>query len=619
LVGRGIGPENRDFLGGQVLRTWKIAFRNLHELLCAVEASWIYCDKPLEPNDVLSYFDSNLGPSKPGPPDVAAFGKAKDAVVLSAVNNKHKLVTALALAEEVDGTTVLYSGHADGFLTKWSLGGNGDSATPIWSKLIYPNDSADRMGHYDDNLHVQEVMGVAGIAVRKNAQKKRHRVYTWTHAYEGYPNVTFEERGPSKVKCWSGKSGKLLQTHSCDVGVDEADKPAHPSIATVVFCKLWIEASRWVDSMVVGLHCICPRTCDWDSDYGDFDIEAAEQFGEGNILPFHEANGRAMESWRDHEGIIQAMAVVPNKCLLSYSIRKGHGLPDAMILWDLTQPGVPLCRHDFWDPSRSLSERNGTRLDGVSGISVSGTDVLFCCNYGDRIAVVTVEDKDGNPSLELHGYGNIGNRHAESDEYHGRMAMDGIHTVMAGEYHDEAWIFPIQGNSEQEGLDRREGNPRIFYESDLGYDGDGEDPHLVFSGRKLAKGKVTIPKWGGVTQHRKKQKTHARLTSDNLDEKPAKKKAVGDGGPALLALRGKWLVAGFSNGTIARAPFLPDTFHHPAASRDANCHASCSSLPSDEWNAPVLRANDSDSDEDSDDEQDADLQLIYSFFRPNPL
>ena len=608
VVGRGIGSDHRDFLDGQVLRMWKNNnFQSLHKLLCAVEASWIYCNDVLEPETFLSYFDSDLGPSNPGPPEGTSLGKAKDAVVLSSTNQKQKLVTALALVDEED-RTVLYSGHDDGYLTKWHLPNNDtDTATEIWSQQIYPNDPEHDNFKYI--FHVRETMGVAGIALRWDSKRNEHRVYTWTHAYTGYPGRSYRKRGPSELKCWSGSSGRLLQTYSCDVGPDEKSKPAHPSIATVVFCRLFIEDSSgwtgaWKDSIVVGLHCICPRTINWESDYSDFDIEAARENGEGNILPFDEASGEAMETWREHEGIIQAMAVIPDKYVLSLSMISGHGDPDAMILWDLHDPGVPLCRHNFWDPSRSLFKQCQTRLSGVSGISVSGTDVLFCCEYGDRIAVVTVEDKRGNPSLKLQGYGNIGNHQSESEGFHGRMAMDGIHTVIAGDYSDEAWIFPIQGIGKREELDRREGNSRLFRESDQDFEGEGEDSHYIYSGRILAEGKVCFPEWGGVGKERKKEISFPfgdSLMNDGLinDDSLSEDCPLGEGGPVSLAIRGKWLVAGFSNGTIARAPFLPASFHHTASiSRHANCQASYSSLPSDEWNAPFLYCNMSD-DSDS--------------------
>ena len=427
LVGRGAGHDNRDFGRNQVLRTWKRNFSSLHELLCAVEASWVYHKKDLGVDAVIPGFDLDLGPSKPGPKEPPLLSKKEDGVVVATSNDTSKLVTTLAIAQEDDGTTVLYSGYADGTLTKWCLVQN----RQIWSKQIYPDGTKEYPHVSCIGIHLQGTAGVAGLVVRKSG--KHHLIYTWSDAYNGFPNKKWKSRGPSEVKCWRGRDGGYVRSYACDVGPDENGEPARPSISTVVFCRLRIE-DEWVESMVVGLHCLC-QTLVFDSDYSDFDIDEAQQVSEGNILPFYEhSNGIAMETWRGHTGIVKAMAVIPDQYLLSYSMRHGHGLPDAMILWSLEEPGVPLVRHDLWDPSRSLFKQNLTRLHNVDGISVSGTSVLFACESGDRVAVVTVQNDDhGAPKLKLHGYGNIGNRYHEDSSFHGNMAMSGKYAVMSNE------------------------------------------------------------------------------------------------------------------------------------------------------------------------------------------
>ena len=556
---------------------------------------------------MLSYFDADLGPSNPGPTTPKLYGKASEAVMISSPPyNKRKLVTAMAVAEEMDGQFVLYSGHTDGTVTKWALNDKGDDtkgATMIWSKMIYPNNPEDASDHCSPHsgMLVQDTLGVAGIAVRWDDKKKRHRVYTWTDAYEGYPSVDFDERGPAQVKCWSGRNSKLLQTYSCDVGCDGTGEAAFPSISTVGFCRLSIEES-WVDTMMVGLHCLCPAGLKQGTDYSGFDLDEAAEAGEGNILPFHEyaKNANAMETWRDHYGPIRAMAVVPDKFLLSYSMRPGHGFPDALILWDLTNPGVPLCRHNFWNPARSLSKQNRTRLCGVDGISISGSYVLMGCESGDRIAVVTLEDEHGRPHIKLHGYGKIGNHHPEQGSFHGRMAMCGKHAVMANESVADAWLFDIEGNTKHEKLDRREGNPRLFDESE-GEEEESAAGHR-WSGRDLAVGKVSFPEWGGNAPKRKRQRGpfgRGPFGPVNLEEEDD---GYGEGGPVTLAINGKWLIAGFSNGTISRAPFLPsESFlqnrNTTTSTKEANHLACCSSLPSDEWHLPILESNRDDDDE----------------------
>jgi len=59
------GHDIRDFRSDQVLRTWKRNFTSFHELLCAVEASWVYQKNELQADTVIRDFDLDLGPSKP--------------------------------------------------------------------------------------------------------------------------------------------------------------------------------------------------------------------------------------------------------------------------------------------------------------------------------------------------------------------------------------------------------------------------------------------------------------------------------------------------------------------------------------------------------------------------
>jgi len=69
--------------------------------------------------------------------------------------------------------------------------------------------------------------------------------------------------------------------------------------------------------------------------------------------------------------------------------------------------------------------------------------------------------------------------------------------------------------------------------------------------------------------------------SDDVEDR------FGPGGPVLLALGGKYLVAGFSNGTIARAPLLSDGIVDTPDM--VTCvFSSFSCLPSDTMHCPLL-------------------------------
>ena len=65
LVGRGVGHDGRGLSPGQVLRKWERKFQSFHELLCAVEASWVLKGTDIQAKTILADFDSDLGPSNP--------------------------------------------------------------------------------------------------------------------------------------------------------------------------------------------------------------------------------------------------------------------------------------------------------------------------------------------------------------------------------------------------------------------------------------------------------------------------------------------------------------------------------------------------------------------------
>ncbi|KAL7539548.1 hypothetical protein ACHAXR_010592, partial [Thalassiosira sp. AJA248-18] len=565
IVGRGVGHDSRQCESKQILRTWNHEFKSFHEILCAVEASWVWKGQELKANAVLPEFDTDLGPSRALPKEPPSLGKEKDAIMISACSDKKKLVTSLAISEELDGKTVLYSGHDDGTLTKWSL----DNNEQIWTKKIYADGTKDFQRYLGGcGLIVKDTPGVAGIVVRPdpNSKSKTSIVYTWTDAYDGYPQSKFDDRGPSCLKAWSGADGKYKHQYVCDVGCDEEGASAYPSISTVVFCKVYYEdIGASLDSIVVGLHCCC-NTLEYDESYSEFDLEEAQEFSHGNIVPFLEHSpGREMPSWRGQGGVIRAMAVAGSKYLVSFSIRPGHGLPDSMVLWSLEQAGIPLFRKGFWDHhQRNRLKQQQTRLDDIAGISIEENEILLADNNGDRIASATIEEEEsGNPFLKLHGYANIGSRYYEGEGFHGRMASQSKYAVVAMEISPTAWIFPIKGCSTHSSLDRRDGNQRKFDDDFTRGEEDHECLKEKRAGRGIAVGKVEFPLWGGNKPLRKKKRQFGSMEFDDDSD------GLGGGGPVQLAMRGSQVVAGFSNGTLAKF-VLSKQFEESQSSTSSN-------------------------------------------------
>lgn len=606
LVGRGMGHDHRQFESSQILATWKYDFKSFHELLCAVEASWVWKGKEMTGETVIPKFDTDLGPSRPRPKEPKEIGSEKDSVMISKRQDLKKLVTALAISEDPDGKTVLYSGHDDGTLSKWSMEDNEE----LWSRQVYKNDDPEqRSTEYtglsiryvrlrnsllfvliflkinpSDFVEISETFGVAGLAVRPNPKEKgKHLLYTWT---DGTREGTCRT-----LNVWSGADGELVKKYTIDlVGKNEEGFRANPDISTVLFCRLRVE-DRLVDSVLVGLHCIC-SALKFDNTYSKFNLQSAQDHSEGNIIPFYEHSSDGvdpMETWRGHQGMIKAMAVIDSKYLLSCSIQHGTGNPDAMILWSLYKPGVPLHRIDFWDPKKPRLSQSLSRLCEPCGISVDGTDVLVADEYGRRVVVFTLEESnDGGAAIKLHGYANT-QVICDGDEcFHGRMAMSRSHAVLARECESTALVFKIKGNSNYAKLDREDGD-RMKFQRD--YD-DEPEPCV---GRELADGKVELPLWGGNTPNsRKRQKTEGDSEQPfNMDTlmragRQKGRDGLGEGGPITVAVRGKWLVAGFSNGTISKT-LLPEEFGEVDADCvSANHRVSCCSLSPCEWQIPAL-------------------------------
>jgi hypothetical protein len=72
-----------------------------------------------------------------------------------------------------------------------------------------------------------------------------------------------------------------------------------------------------------------------------------------------------------------------------------------------------------------------------------------------------------------------------------------------------------------------------------------------------------------------------------------------------IAFRGRWIVAGFSNGTLVTA-LLPEKLTEKESSFDisSNHLTSCSHLQSDEWHQPKLECTKADGDDDDDEYED---------------
>jgi hypothetical protein len=238
----------------------------------------------------------------------------------------------------------------------------------------------------------------------------------------------------------------------------------------------------------------------------------------------------------------------------------------------------------------------------VAGVSINGNKVLIANKFALEIADVTItDDDDDGPypmSIDISGYGRIEPSDDFGSGFHGRMAMScSRYSITANENSGVVWIFNINDCADHKMLDRQDGNSRKFENENCGEEEDGNYP-----GRKIAVGKVEFPVWGGNKPARKRQQQNQDgFSLDCRDEDDSfglggyrdEDDSFGEGGSMAIAIRGRWVVAGFSNGTLSKA-LLPEQFAEPqssAAGVSSNYLASCSHLPSDEWHHPVRMKN----------------------------
>jgi hypothetical protein len=237
----------------------------------------------------------------------------------------------------------------------------------------------------------------------------------------------------------------------------------------------------------------------------------------------------------------------------------------------------------------------------IVGISTVGTTILIANERAAEIAVVTIAEdygEDGDPSsIDIRGYGTIEEQY-EMEIYHGRMAMSKDFSIVANEKSDTVWIYDINKCVDHKKLDTRDGSFKDLRRSNC------DDEDRCFPGTEIAVGKIEFPLWGGnKPAAHKRQKQFVFPIQGSLGQREDDDDdCFGEGGPVALAIRGQWIVAGFSNGSISKA-LLPGQFVAKLESSidvSSNHLASCSYLCSSEWHLPQLACAEDSGDDESD-------------------
>ena len=160
-IGHGTGRKLRDPCSGNVLRKWEAPFETLHDLMCAVECSWVMPGSPSSPapaaplGDTVLLKDDGRDALGSKPKCLPVLARPQDSRLLKpapgagtwvservsereAAASKRGKATAVALGPVAPGESsprYVYSGHRNGTLMKWSLNpscvGNSDECWAV--------------------------------------------------------------------------------------------------------------------------------------------------------------------------------------------------------------------------------------------------------------------------------------------------------------------------------------------------------------------------------------------------------------------------------------------------------------------------------------------------------
>ena len=546
---------------------------------------------------MLPQYDNDLGPSKPLPPDPPVFGQKSDAIILSGPD-KLLRVTALAVMEGSGDVTTLYSGHEDGTLRRWnySATNSNSESTPKWCIAACKDWVA-----IDGSRYGESRSGVRSIAVREKDGK--HLVYTWSHeTEEEYMDGEDFPPNPAEIRVWNGETGSRHHTIVCEI-----DGP-NPLISTVVFTPLLI-GGKWLDSLIVGLQATA-STYKYDSHFDNYNLDEAQQLAEGNIVPIsyrqdvwklqENASSTVVnigETWRAHGGFIRAMAADDEKNLVvSLSEHGGHGFADEIILWSTEEPGIPLSKVVLYNNKCGM--RYPIVDGGITGLLLYNDVILVGCGYGDIIVPIRVED---DSYLTLCGSLNLRQRYYEDSSFHGHMANGGGEVcAIVNEGETQIWLYSTN-ITESEYLDK---NTKNKSSREMEEDKHDDGHFKALKARAAALGRVKLDRRSGGSSNEE------QLLYPFAD-------GSSSGGPEVLALKGRHLVAGFGNGSIVAAALLPDESPFNTASKAGyGMTSSCSTETAGcgEWGSLVHlgKADETgDSDEEDSDEEDSDDENDY--------
>ena len=278
----GRASGERDCSVVNILREWQgVTFTSFHELMCAVEASWVVPGESasLLLDDTLLLCDQDTGPSLGNTlPTIFDFEKSAP-VVLQPYMSVSERINFFAWGEKNGGSHWLYSAGGN-LIKKWDLNTN------TLVKTIDANDD------------------VLGFLVASN-----HRLYFWTYKPDEVVVCDCSGVKLRKLGCFTWNLGYQIDEEDEDVLVQSKVRVNVGVLASIA-------RGHFACERVLGMHC-----------YSD-----PRRSEVGNILLMNASNGDTIGTFRGHTCPITALSIVSNQFLVSIGT---SFKPDEFIIWRL--------------------------------------------------------------------------------------------------------------------------------------------------------------------------------------------------------------------------------------------------------------------------------------------
>ena len=412
-VGRGGGVDRRT--PQHICRAWKAQFDSLHELLCAVEASWVHPDRRQVElgSTALDVIDEDNGPRCPLPPPPPRLAGPGSATTLRIPTERARVTAMLfaacrrsaparvwhaafvnepAVITADDALSVLFVGTAGGHLERWAL----EPASLAWRKLRAhaeraPEDaeaiymeaelSDEEAEDRDDDDGASPGLPVIGLLLADDSAAGTTRLFSWSHEH--------------RIKVWKARSGACVDEFEAVVGGGFFSA----GWAVAINCVVLVRQPDGARVLLAGLHCAGDAP-NWvasgrDEPPEDADEESDDDCGElGNLLPLDPSSGEALEAWVGHETPVVALATTAS----GYVASCGSAFcATNLLLW--STEGVLLRQivfnnlRDRPDPLSESHRRVPPLMHDVNGMAAHGNTLLLMVDYGAALLAVDLESE----------------------------------------------------------------------------------------------------------------------------------------------------------------------------------------------------------------------------------